>query len=105
MKPSLLLTCLLIVSASAFGKGKSPSTVHVISTKSDIFYFKVSKFMIGAKIEVTNDKGEILITDVIKNHKNIIDFYNENPGHFFIRIIKCDVDERLEYTKESVSIF
>jgi hypothetical protein len=105
MKFSILLTGLLIITGSAFAKDKTHSPIHVISTKSDIFYFKVSKFLIGAQIEVTNDKGEILISDVIKNHKNIVDFYNENPGHFFIRIIKCDVEERLEYTKESISIF
>ena len=54
-----------------------------------------------ASIEVYDAKGQLLISGAVTHSKTIIDFYNEAPGHFTIKIKKGDVEETFEYIKES----
>lgn len=105
MKKLTVLTFLLLISASAFSEKAPHSPVRVLSTKSDIFYFKVDKDLIDATIEVYNEKGEKLISDSVKRRKTIIDFYNEEAGHFTIKIVKGNMEEQFDYVKKNVSPF
>ena len=101
MRNIVILTCLLTLSTVGFAKEKGNSPVRVLSTKSDIFYFKVEKEFMNASIEVYDSKGQLLIRGVVTHTKTIIDFYNEAPGHFTVKIKKGDVEEIFEYIKES----
>jgi len=104
MKIITILTCLLVISGAAVAKelkAKGPASIKVLSVKSDIFYFKVDKELIGATIEVYNAKGELLITDAVRHQKTIVDFYNEAPGNFTIKIKKGEMEEEFLYIKDA----
>ncbi|MEO5979886.1 MAG: hypothetical protein ABIS36_13380 [Chryseolinea sp.] len=75
------------------------SPVRVISTKTDIFYFKVDKSFIGAVIEVFSADGALLITDTVSHHKAIIDFYFERAGKYSIKMTKNDREENFTFEK------
>jgi hypothetical protein len=107
MKLTLSITCLLIVGMSLVVEGKQkpkPSEVHVISKRMDCFYFKLHKNIVGAQIEVFSEKGEKLIEKTLTQRKNLVDFYNENAGHYTIRIRKGDIQETFEFHKKSETI-
>jgi hypothetical protein len=107
MKATLILACLVMMSLSSqAGKDKPKHrSIHVVSRSLDCFYFKVSKEVIGAEIEVYSDKGEKLITQTIKGKRTLIDFYYEQPGSYTIKINKGDFTESFEYSKKDPSPF
>jgi hypothetical protein len=103
MKLTTVLICLL-VSFTAFGNEKpKPTRTHVITRKMDIFYFKVHKEMLGSVVEVFAANGEKLTEQTLTRRRNLIDFYNENPGQFTIQITKGSEKETFEYQKKSPS--
>lgn len=85
----LILFALIVTSISSFA-GSKPSTVpvSVISSKRDIFYFKVDKTFIGAVINVKDSSGKIVFTDSITRHKAIIDFFLSAPDTYTIQVKK-----------------
>jgi hypothetical protein len=99
------LTLLITVPALASPKKNSNNTsaVRVLATKMDIFYFSVPKTMMGAKIEVYNETGELIATQIVTRHKTIVDFYNANPGHYTIIIKKDGNQESFNYSKNAPS--
>jgi len=103
MKTTLTTALFILMATFTFAKDISP--VHVISTKRDIFYFKTEKEFMDATIEVYNEKGTLVMTDTVKYSKTIIDFYNENPGVFIIKIKKGEVETQFEYLKKTSSPF
>jgi hypothetical protein len=108
MRITLILTCILMTSIPSLAKNnktKTHSSVRVLAKRMDIFYFKVDEDIIGAEIEVYNDKGEKLITAVITHRHAIVDFFNENPGHYIIKINKGDFNESFDYEKFTPSPF
>ena len=56
------------------------------SGRNDVLYFKVKKKMIGATVEVLNDRSEVIATQVLETRKNMIVFLDEKPGRYTIRI-------------------
>jgi hypothetical protein len=92
------------VAFAARGNEKpKPLRTHVITRKMDIFYFKVHKEMLGSVVEVFAANGEKLTEQTLTRRKNLIDFYNENPGSFTIQITKGSEKETFEYQKKSPS--
>jgi hypothetical protein len=106
MKLTLIIACTLMIGLSvdtfAKEKPKHPE-VHVLSRRMDCFYFKIHKEMIGAQVEVFSENGQKLTEQTLTNRKNIIDFYNENPGRYIITIKKGDVQQSFDYHKTSPS--
>lgn len=97
---NLLIAVLLVANLAAFGTPKTSSVpVSVISSKRDIFYFKVDKTFLGAIIEVKNSDGAIILSDTVTSHKAILDFYLENAGTFMIEIRKDGETIGFEYLK------
>jgi hypothetical protein len=85
----LILSLLLAVSFSTFASYKPSSVpVSVISSKRDIFYFKVDKTFIGAIIEVKNSAGVVVLSQPVNSHKAILDFFLEDAGIYDIAIRK-----------------
>jgi hypothetical protein len=87
----------LALSPSVASANVSP--VRVISTKTDIFYFKVDKSFIGAVIEVYSPEDVLIISDTVTHHKAIIDFYLEKPGRYSIKIKKNDREAHFTFEK------
>jgi hypothetical protein len=101
---TLLFTFILITSYAFAGNGKH-QPVEIISTKRDIFYFKVSHEFLGATVEVVAADGRIMLSDAIQHSKSLIDFYFEQPGQYTIRVAKGDKVEIFTYEKTSDSPF
>ena len=87
----------LILSPSVASATESP--VRVISTKSDIFYFKVDRAFVGAIIEVYSPEGVLIISDTVTHHKAIIDFYHQKGGRYSIKIKKNDREAHFTFEK------
>lgn len=93
--PVLILA--LALSPSVASANVSP--VRIISTKTDIFYFKVDRSFTGAVIEVYSPEGDLIVKDTLTHHRAIIDFYFENPGRYFIKIRKGDREADFTFEK------
>jgi len=102
MKKLLLIFLILQASVSSFAKCKS-GDVSILSTKRDVFYFKINKVLLGATIEVYSSKGELIFTSKITHRKAIVDFYEEGSDTYSIRLRKNDRVEEFTYIKESSS--
>jgi hypothetical protein len=81
------------------GKTKSKSSVHLISTRMDVFYFKIDKKFIGSDLEIYSQDGLKVLTQKIDRRKVIIDFYFENPGKFIIMFKKDGHHEEFSFIK------
>jgi len=99
----ITLLALVVVLSSALRLNAGTSPVTIISTRSDIFYFKLSSSFVGATAEVYSESGELIMTETIVNRKAIIDFYYENAGTYTIKIKKGGEEETFTYKKNNPS--
>jgi len=100
MKVFNLTLWLIFFSASSFMADPcKEGPVSVLSRKMDIFYFKVCKDFIGARIEIYSPDGELLVADEITHPKALVDFYFEKPGDYTIKFVKDDEEESFTYSK------
>ena len=100
MKKFTLVVLMLVASVGTWAC-PTHTPVCVISVKSDIFYFKVSKTFIGATVEIYSKEGERIRTETVLHHKTIIDFYLENPGVYTIKIKKDNLEHNFSYVKDA----
>jgi len=106
MKKTTLLFAMVLIASSAFaGHSTGKQSVEIISTKRDIFYFKVSHEFSGATVEVLAADGSVLMTDTVHHTKSLIDFYFELPGLYTIRMTKGGQQWVFTYEKVSESPF
>jgi hypothetical protein len=98
----MLIPALVLMSVVAFAN-KPENPVKVLSKKMDVVYFKVSCEMIGASMEVYDATGRKILSETVKDHKVIVDFYAEPSGVYTIHVQKNGKDESITYNKESVS--
>jgi hypothetical protein len=100
MKKIILLTSLLAIClAASADKIKAKSPVHVVSSRMDVFYFKVDKEFIGAELEIYSQDGVKLFTQTVDHRKVLVDFYFENAGKFVILIKKGDFHAEFNFVK------
>jgi hypothetical protein len=96
MKKFVFLACVMFVMCSGvLAKSKNP--VSIVSTSSSVLYMKFSKEMIGATIEVTDEKGAVVFSQVVSNKKVLIDFYYNESGKYKVKIAKDDNFETFSY--------
>ena len=101
MKKILLLTCMLLLTiGSTAGKDKSKDPVHIVSTRMDVFYFKVDKAFLGAQLEIYSAEGVQLHSEKITRRKVLIDFYYEDAGKFIICFTKEGVKREFNFIKD-----
>jgi hypothetical protein len=98
MKKVMTVALVMMVSASVFAK--DPHDVKVLSKMNEVVYFKVSSSMIGASIEVYNEKGQLIYSDQITSKRMLVDFFTEPSGSYTIHLIKDDKEEVIEYVKK-----
>src|SRR5688572_13296934 len=94
----LIFTLLLIHSVQAFHE-PCEKAVEILSTKMDIFYFKLCKDYMGAVIEVQNQDSVVLASKEISGNKALVDFYFERQGKYLIRVKVAGKEETYEYEK------
>jgi hypothetical protein len=96
----LIVTLLLSISARATDD-PCEKAVEILSTKMDIFYFKLCKDYMGAIVEVHTQDSVLLVSKEITGNKALIDFYFEKQGKFLIKIKVQGKEESFEYVKEA----
>ena len=65
-----------------------------------VFVVKTEKRLIGAKIEVFSEKGELITAQTMQKRKMIIDFGDTRNGSYTIKVTKGDVVEEFQYVKK-----
>lgn len=80
----------------AFTKEESPS-IKILSTKRHILYFKASKDMIGATIEVENERHQSVAIEHVEETKTIVDFFYLPPGVYIVKVKKGELEVDIEY--------
>jgi hypothetical protein len=103
MKKLLLITSLLLAAVVANATSKYP--VNVISTKDNEVYFKVSKELVGASLEIYNEAGKLLKSAKINDRRVLIDFYFEPQGMYHIRIVTEIKSEEFQYAKNDPAAY
>ena len=99
MKVIKLTTILILFFCSpVLSNDKKPdeSLVSVLSIKREIFYFKVTKALLGGTVEVYDTHGAIVLTEKVIKRKMIVDFFHREPGTYTIKIVKGDYIEVFE---------
>jgi hypothetical protein len=96
MKRSLLLTIVMLTLLS-MASARNNNPVTILSASSSMLYLKFSKYMMGAQIEVRDEKNNLVSHLTVNERKMIIDFYYEIPGKYVITITKDDLMERFSY--------
>jgi hypothetical protein len=106
---STLAAVMIISGISALACQVPPQTppqkdksVVVITTRMDIFYFKVNKEMMGGLIEIFDDKDEIMASQSITQKKMLLDFIDAKPGTYNIRISNGHTVREFEFKKEGI---
>jgi len=92
----LVFLILVIMSTMAFTTEQEP-TIKVLSTKRHVLYFKSSKNLIGATIEVENERHQSVATEQVKETKTLVDFFFLPPGTYTVKVIKDDIEIDIEY--------
>jgi hypothetical protein len=101
MKKIVFLACVMFVMCSGvLAKSKNP--VSIVSTSSSVLYLKFQKSMLGATIEVTDEKGNVVFSQVVNNKKVLIDFYYNEAGKYKVKIAKGDNLETFSYIIDEV---
>jgi hypothetical protein len=75
------------------------ATIKVISTKRHVLYFKSSKDLMGATIEVENECHQpvAVLTEQVKETKTLVDFFFLPSGIYTVKVIKDDIEINIEY--------
>jgi len=94
---------LLLIAACTMGASGDPGPVKVISTKREIFYFKVDKGFVGALVEVFDKHGNKVIEQHIEKRKVIVDFFYDQPGKYTIRVSNGTDEQIFVYVKSGPS--
>ena len=103
MKKVMIISALVLsVVVSAFSKD-SETGVKVLATKMDVVYFKISCHLIGATIEVRDETGKVIASEVVLEKKVIVDFFAEPSGNYTIHVVKDGKDEAINFHKETSS--
>lgn len=75
MKKLVLVFMIAVMMVTmAFTKEES-SLIKILSTKRHILYFKCSGDLIGANIEVENERHQSVASERVKDAKTLIDFF------------------------------
>lgn len=99
MKKGRVGAALLLIAASTMGAIGDPGPVKVISTKKEIFYFKVDKEFAGALLEVFDAVGNKVIEQRVDKRRVIVDFYYDQPGRYIIKLSNGNLEEVFVYEK------
>jgi len=93
MKRVVLILVLALVAQVSVAK----NPVSILSISSSIIYFKIDRDLVGAQLEITDEAGHVLLTEVILHKKVIVDFYFKTAGKYRITVRKAGFEETFTY--------
>lgn len=91
----------LIFFSSTAVVGAPNDEISLIGSKyKNLFVFKTEKKLVGAKVEVLSENGEVVTSQVLQKRKMIIDFCDVRYGTYTIRVTKGENVKEYQYTKK-----
>jgi hypothetical protein len=81
-------------------EGISENVFRSEGKTKNVFILKISRKMIGARIEVLSEKGSLVTFSQLAKRKLIIDFRNVRIGAYKIRMSKGSWTEEFAYLKQ-----
>ena len=91
----------LIFFSSAANAGTGNDEVNVVNSKfKNLFVFKTERKLVGAKVEVLSESGEVVTSHVLQKRKMIIDFCDVRFGTYTIRVTKGNNVKEYHYIKK-----
>jgi hypothetical protein len=100
MRIAILFIVIVLVSHSVkASQDPCEKAVEILSTKMDIFYFKLCKDYMGAVVEVQNQDSVVLVSKEIIGNKALVDFYFERQGKYLVKVKVAGKEETYEYEK------
>lgn len=96
MKAFVIILLLVSVFTTASAKDSTP-WVKVLSKKRSVLYFKNSKDLIGATIEIENEDHDLIEAIPLESKRTIVDFFYLAPGMYSVKIKKEGREYVIEY--------
>ena len=91
----------LIFFSSTVVVGAPSDEISLVGSKyKNLFVFKTERKLVGAKVEVLSENGEVVTSQVLQKRKMIIDFCDVRYGTYTIRVTKGDNVKEYQYTKK-----
>lgn len=92
----------LFSSAIVASPGEKPEggTFLSVVKARDLFVLKAEKELVGAKVEIFSDEGELVTAHRVQKRKMIIDFGGVANGTYTIRLTKGDNIRSFTYSRE-----
>jgi len=97
---NILIALLLIVSTTAFARQPQEQVDVVYSKHHNLFVFKASKKLLGARIEVLSADGNQVASQRLMKRKMIIDFCDVKSGIYTIVVSKNDLVQKYEFIRK-----
>ncbi len=94
----LVLILIVATSYTTSSFATPDQCIKILSTKRNIMYFKASKEMIGATVEIENFNHQIIETSTVEKSKTIVDFFFLPAGTYTVKIKKGDKEFDFEYS-------
>lgn len=79
--------------------------VTVVSTSHEVFYFKVRKELLGARVEIVDSYNRELGSTTVVSKRMLIDFIELMPDTYKIRVIKDGRIIEMQCVKTSLGLF
>jgi hypothetical protein len=90
----------LSLSGSAIVAGPSEGQEQIFNGKEkDLFVYRTAKGLIGAKVEVFSDSGELVTAQTMQKRKIIIDFGDVAFGTYTIKVTKGNMMQEFQFVK------
>ena len=91
----------LIFFSSTVVVGAPSDEISLVGSKyKNLFVFKTERKLVGAKVEVLSENGEVVTSQVLQKRKMIIDFCDVRYGTYTIRVSKDGNVKEYQYTKK-----
>lgn len=100
MKTLISLTIVAVLFSTPLLGRESDDSLKVLSTKRSVLYFKVSKDLLGATIQIENEEHDLIESIPVDQKKMIVDFFYLAPGAYTIKIKKDNVEYAIDYFNE-----
>lgn len=93
---------ILFGSAVVAAPGEKPEggTFLPVVKAQDFFVLKAEKELVGAKVEIFSDEGELVTAHRVQKRKMIIDFGGMANGTYTIRLTKGDEMRTFSYNRK-----
>ena len=97
----LSIVALIFFSSTVAVAGTGNDEINVVSSKyKNLFVFKTERKLVGAKVEVLSENGDVVTTNVLQKRKMIIDFCDVKFGTYTIRVSKGNKVKEYHYVKK-----